>query len=183
MVWRYLRIESAPWALLQQYILSAVRECDHQIHQDKHQVVVPAISFLSPKSGVPGEDFLLDRSHHERDLAEGGLFRECALGNSLSNIDLRGTKKDRKALRHSNALRALLWILQMVVATGDEHEAHHQTKQEAKIREAGKLWEHVRNLLSFARWGAVSFLPNDRGIFHTGLFVPAMKTGQVAGIP
>ncbi len=41
---------------------AAVREDDQQIHQDEHQVVVPAVSFLSPESGVPGEDSLLDRS-------------------------------------------------------------------------------------------------------------------------
>src|SRR5579871_841415 len=54
-------------SLLQQHILPAVRKRDHQVHQYDHQIVMPAVCFLSPEPGVPGENFLLDCTQHQED--------------------------------------------------------------------------------------------------------------------
>src|SRR5271166_5127986 len=140
--------ELREFSLLQQHILSAVCEGDHQIHQDEHQVIVPAVGFLSPESGVPGEDFLLDRSQHEEDQSESGELCEDAKGDTQGARNLGGPEENREAFRHLDALRARLGVLQMAVAAGDENEAHHKSKQEqAEVGEAGELRKHREDLL------------------------------------
>ncbi len=43
-----------------QHVSSPAGARDDQIHEDEHQVVVPAGTLFSPKASVPDKDFLLD---------------------------------------------------------------------------------------------------------------------------
>jgi hypothetical protein len=58
--------------LIHQFVASAIGEDDNQIHYDKHQVVVPAIGCLSPKTAMPLENLFIDGTEQNHDQAEGG---------------------------------------------------------------------------------------------------------------
>ena len=48
-------------------VRAAVGEEHNEIHHYKHEVVVPAICFLTPKSGMPDKDFVVYRSQQHND--------------------------------------------------------------------------------------------------------------------
>lgn len=57
------RTASCP--LFHQNVTPAIRHGDYDIHYQHHQVVVPPVSVLAPKSRVPHGDFLLNGAEHE----------------------------------------------------------------------------------------------------------------------
>ena len=57
---------------MQQCKATAIGEDYDQIHYDEHQVVVPAVGFLSPETGMPHENLSIDCTQHEQDQAQGG---------------------------------------------------------------------------------------------------------------
>ena len=58
----------------QQHIAAAVGEGDDQVHDDKHQVVMPAGGFFAPEAGMPREDFLPDRAERDEDESEAASW-------------------------------------------------------------------------------------------------------------
>ncbi len=48
--------------LFRQNVLAAISEDHNNIHHQQHEIVVPAIRFLTPKSRVPNKDFVVYRS-------------------------------------------------------------------------------------------------------------------------
>ena len=51
---------------------TATGEDYDQIHYDEHQVVMPAVGFLSPETSVPYENLFIDCTQHDQDQAQGG---------------------------------------------------------------------------------------------------------------
>ena len=104
---------------------------------------MPSRSFLSPKPGVPGEDFLVNRSEHNQDQTDRGKLLEHAKYNSETAGNFRRAEKKSEAFAHTNTFAACGWIFYVAPAAGEEDNADHQSQQEkAEIGEAGELRKH-----------------------------------------
>jgi hypothetical protein len=68
--------------LSHQNVSAAIGESDDQVHQDNHQVVMPAGAFLAPEAGEPGENLFLDRAEHDEDETEGGQLSQDSEGHA-----------------------------------------------------------------------------------------------------
>jgi hypothetical protein len=124
--------------LLQQDVGAAAGEGDDEIHEDEHQVVVPAVGFLSSKAGVPRENFLLDGAKHDQDEAEGGKLGEDACGYAERTGNFGDSEEDRETFWQLDAFGSGLGIFEVVVAAGGEDEAHHEAEEkDSEIGETG----------------------------------------------
>ena len=106
---------------MQQFEATAIGEHDHQIHYDEHQIVVPAIGFFSPETGVPYENLFIDCAQHNQDQAQGGELGQNTENGSQAAQDFAGADQDREVLvqpmlllRASGSLR---WFQPLVIKT------------------------------------------------------------------
>ena|SRR2546421_259413 len=113
---------------MQQCKAAAIGENDDQIHRDERQIVVPAISFLSPETGVPHENLFIDRTEQNQDQAEGGQLGKNAEHDSQAAQDFARAEKNGEILAHANAFAANLRIFEVSPAAGEEHYSNHQSE-------------------------------------------------------
>jgi hypothetical protein len=126
------------------HVLAAVSEGDDQIHKNENQVVMPAGALVAPESDVPGEDLFPDGAEHDEDQTAGGELSENPERHTQTSGKFRGAEKNRKWLRHANALGACRGIFEVAVAAGNEDEADHQPQQQdSEIGETSELGEHA----------------------------------------
>ena len=110
---------------MQQCKAAAIGENDDQIHRDERQIVVPAISFLSPETGVPHENLFIDRTEQNQDQAEGGQLGKSAEHDSQAAQDFTGADQDGEVLAQTDAFAASFRIFEVVPAAGDEDYSDH----------------------------------------------------------
>jgi hypothetical protein len=111
--------------LIQQFEATAIGEDDDQIHYDEHQVVVPAIGFLSPETGVPHENLSIDCSQHDQDQAQGSKLCQNTEQDSQAAQDFAGTDQDGEGLAQPDAFAANFRIFEVVPAAVDEDYSDH----------------------------------------------------------
>jgi hypothetical protein len=128
---------------MQQCKAAAIGKDDNQIHYDECQVVVPAIGFLSPETGVPHEDLFIDCAQHDQDQAQGGGLSQNTEHDSQAAQHFAGSDQDGEVLAQTNALAASFRIFEVVPAAGDEDDSDHPPEQKkSKIGELRELGEH-----------------------------------------
>jgi hypothetical protein len=124
-----------PWA--------AVGEDHNEIHHHEHQVVVPAICFLTPKSRVPDKDFLVNRSRHYEDESQRGELRPDPENDGGASQNFGSPEKNREVPALADTLGALFGISQILPAAIHEDNSYHQSQQqESEWYEPGKASKH-----------------------------------------
>ena len=127
---------------MQQPKAATIGEDDDQIHYDERQIVVPAISFLSPETGVPHENLFVDCPQHDQDQAQGGKLSQNTEQDSQAAQDFTRADHDGEIPAQADAFAASFRVSEVVPATGDEDDADHQSEQEeSEIGELGELGE------------------------------------------
>src|SRR5579864_7029626 len=125
-------------------VLAAVGTGDDEIHQNQHQIVMPARCLFSPETRVPNKDFLLNGSQHDQNQTDGCELGEYTKRNTEAASQLRHPKKNRKRRRHVNIFSPLLWILQVCPSAGNKDSRDHQSQQQqAEVSEFSELWKHA----------------------------------------
>src|SRR5438105_12450438 len=120
---------------------------DHQVHDDHHQVVMPARRFLAPETGVPNENLSLNGPEHYQDQCDRGNLREHAEHDAQAARKLDSAQNNSEPLAHSYALASFFCFGQVTPTAGDEHDAHHHSQQQqAQIDEPAQLWKDHRVL-------------------------------------
>lgn len=126
--------------LSQEDISSTVGDEYDEAHYGEGQVVMPAGGLLSPKSGVPFCDLLIDSSEHNQDQPDGGELLKYAEDDSQAAGYFGQSEEDGEAFAHAYALTTLVGFSDMAPAAGEEDNASHEAEEkQAKIGEAEKL--------------------------------------------
>src|SRR5436190_1022823 len=121
---------------------AAPRHENHEVHHQEHQVVVPAVSSLAPKTGLPDEDLLLDRPEHDQDQSDRGELNEGAECDPQASEHLTGAEHDREAATDADALGTFGGVFEVIQAAGEEHHCDHQSQeQEPDAAESQQLGE------------------------------------------
>ena len=106
--------------LMHQDVGAAIGEGDDQVYQDKHQIVMPARTFLAPEPCVPSENLFLNGAERDQDQTEVSKLGENSQSHPQASRDLGDAQEDCEGLAHSDALGAPRWIFKMAVAAGDK---------------------------------------------------------------
>src|SRR6266446_3032099 len=110
---------------MQQRKATAIGQDYDQIHYDEHQVVMPAVRFLSPETGMPHENLFIDCAQHDQDQAEGGELSQNTQHDSQAAQDFTGADQDGEVLAQTDAFAASFRIFEVVPAAGDEDYSDH----------------------------------------------------------
>src|SRR5213080_3801261 len=86
--------------------LAPAREYDGEIHHEQHQVIVPTVRPVAPKTRLPHEDLLLYRAEHDQDQTDGGELRQDSQSHAGAAEQLRRPEKQREARARADAARA-----------------------------------------------------------------------------
>lgn len=101
-------------------VCSAIREKYDEIHQYKHQVVVPAGGLSSPEAGVPGGYLFPDRAKHNEDQSDSRQLGEHSRSDTQSAGYLGEAQEDCEARAHPDALGSFRRLCRMTIAAGNE---------------------------------------------------------------
>ena len=88
---------------------------------------MPAVG--SPKLEMPGENLFLNCAQHDEDEANGRKLCQNPKDDTETAANLGYAQKDGEAFAHLDALASACGILEMVDATGDEDQGHHEAEQ------------------------------------------------------
>ena len=128
---------------MQQCKATAIGQDYDQIHYHERQVVVPAVCFLSPETGVPRENLFIDCTQHDQDQAQGGELSQNTERDSQAAQDFTGADQDGEVLAQTDAFAASIRIFEVVPAAVDEDYSDHQSEQkDSKVGELSELEEH-----------------------------------------
>ena len=105
---------------MHQDVRAAIGEGDDQVHQDKHQIVMPARTFLAPEPCVPSENLFLNGAEHDQDQTESSKLGENSKSHAQASRDLGDAKGDCEGLAHSDARGAARWIFKIAIAAVDK---------------------------------------------------------------
>jgi len=83
---------------MHQDVRAAIGEGDDQVHQDKHQIVMPARTLLAPEACVPSENLFLNGAEHDQDQTESNKLGENSKSHAQASRDLGDAKEVVKAL-------------------------------------------------------------------------------------
>jgi len=111
-------------------VWAPVCEDYNEIHHYKHEVVVPAICFLTPKSRVPDKDFLVNRSHHYEDKSQCGKLRPNPENDGRASQNFGSPEKNREVPALAYTLGALFGVSQILPAAIHEDNAYHQSQEQ-----------------------------------------------------
>src|SRR5579859_5387893 len=117
-------------ALFRDDVWAAVGEEHNEIHHYKHQVVMPAICFLTPKSRVPDKDFLVNRSHHYEDEPQCGKLRPNPENDGCTSENFGSPEKNREVPALADTLGALCGVSQIPPAAVYKNNSDHQSQEQ-----------------------------------------------------
>jgi len=78
-------------------------KANDEVHQDDHEIVMPAGGLLTPEAGVPDENFFLDGAEHDEDETESGELGEDSEGDAQAAGDFGDAEEDGEGLGHPDA--------------------------------------------------------------------------------
>src|SRR5713226_4313947 len=120
---------------------------DHHVHDEQHQVIMPAVRLAAPKADLPHEDLLLNRAQHDEAQSDGGELGEDAECDAHAPEDLGSAQKDGETRGRTDALCALGGMFQVIPAAIEEDDGDHQSQEQetgvSELMQHGELRVHV----------------------------------------
>src|SRR6266566_379670 len=134
---------------------------DHHVHDEQHQVIMPAVRLAAPKAGLPHEDLLLNRAQHDEAQSDGGEQGEDAECDTHAPEDLGSAQKDGETRARPDALCALGGMPQVIPAAIEEDDGDHQSQEQetgiGELKQRVGLGVHVLissgSLMTFTQSG------------------------------
>src|SRR5947207_1588853 len=107
---------------------AAPRRHDHEVHDEQHQVVMPAVRPPAPESDLPHEHLLLDRAEHDEDQPHRGELGEDPERHAHAARHFRGAQKHREPGARPDALGSLGGVPQMIAPAVEERSEEHTSE-------------------------------------------------------
>src|SRR5437667_11778797 len=122
---------------LPQDVATTIGKDDDQVHYDEDQVVMPAVSALAPKTGMPSKDFFLDGAKHDENESQSGKLRQDTKDHTETSCDFSYAQKQSELPARADAFAPCCWILEVVASAGDDNYADQQPQsQQPELGEA-----------------------------------------------
>src|SRR5580700_6271982 len=95
---------------------------------------------------MPDEDLLLDGAKHDENQSHCGKLCKDTESYAQCSRHFRYSKKNGKALTHTDTFASLIGLRNVTPAAGDEDQADHES--EGKQTEVGKLSELRKHVVA-----------------------------------